>query len=328
MTEQTQNYTAHKATKAEIKEAIALLLSGVSSDPSGVAEFTASWWKRMMFKHSAGPRAMGQQMDTFVVPNPDGPEGILGYLSVQLRGSAASAFEWGVTRPLAQADGQAILRALLDAAVAKVEDIGDYDHFYLGLMADETGGIQVLESEDFYEADYQLVQMTAPLPLTLPSDAGSSAGVHFVPKLARAYKAEMERLLRLDYPGDADAADTAAAMHLSILGNPKIMEIELDVEDVGGEGMGGKRESVGFLQFNRYKDEQRVLYALAPRLWGTETEVGILRTALAPYLHKPGRLRLRTFSRGHLEASRPALEALGLTWAESVWRRYVVAWEE
>jgi hypothetical protein len=56
--------------------------------------------------------------------------------------------------------------------------------------------------------------------------------------------------------------------------------------------------------------------------------VGILRAALAPYLAKPGRLRLRTFSRGHLDASRPALEALGLTWAESVWRRYVVAWEE
>ncbi len=325
MSEADHKVEAHKATKDEVKQAIALLLSGVSSDPSGVAEFTASWWKRLMFKHSAGPRAMGQQMDTFVVP---GPEGILGYLSVQLGGSAASAFEWGVTRPLAQADGQATLRALLDAAMAKVEDIGGYDHFYVGLMADQAGGIQVLESEDFYLADYQLVQMTASLPLALPSDAGSSAGVHFVPKLARAYKADMERLLRLDYPGDTDAADTAAAMHLSILGNPKIMEVELDVEDVGGEGMGGKRESVGFLQFNRYKDEQRVLYALAPRLWGTETEMGILRTALAPYLGKPGRLRLRTFSRAHLAAIRPALEALGLTWAESVWRRYVVAWEE
>ncbi len=325
MSEANHKFEARKATKDEVKEAVALLLSGVSSDPSGVAEFSSSWWKRLMFKHSAGPRAMGQQMDTFVVPS---PEGILGYLSVQLGGQAASAFEWGVTRPLAQADGQAILRALLDAAMAKVEDIGGYDHFYVGLMADQAGGIQVLESEDFYLADYQLVQMTAPLPLAWPPSAGSAAGVHFVPKLARAYKSEMERLLRLDYPGDTDAADTAAAMHMSILGNPKIMEVELDVEDVGGEGMGGKRESVGFLQFNRYKDEQRVLYALAPRLWGTETEIGILRTALAPYLGKPGRLRLRTFSRAHLAAIRPALEALGLTWAESVWRRYVVAWEE
>lgn len=325
MTDTNLQFEANLASKQQIKQAVDLLLSGTSSDPQGLAEFTSSWWKRTMFKYSAGPRALGQQMDTFVVGQSGG---LLGFLAVQYGGKAAGVFEWGVSRPITEeprTDGEQILRALVRAALAHVEDLETFDHFYMGMMATATAAAAVLEDEGFYPADYQSAQLVGTLPLAKPDGVTTPPGLSFAPKVARTFRNDMDRLLRLDYPGDSedaqDARDTAAALHLTIVGNPRLVQISLADHD-------GKAEAVGFVQLNRYKDEQRVLYALAPHLWGTETEVAILSTVLAPPLVRNGRLRLRTFSRGHMAASRPALEAaFGLTWEEAMWRRYVVAWE-
>ena len=326
MNDNALQFEAQVASKEQIKQTVDLLLSGVSSDPKGMAEFASSWWKRTIFKYSAGPRVMGRQMDTFVVSQSGG---VLGYLSVQYGGDSAGAFEWGVSRPITQdarTDGAQILRALVRTALDHVEEQETFTHFYIGMMSTETDAAMILEEEGFYPADYQLSQMVGRLPLRKDEGASTPAGLSFSPKVARTYRSDMDRLLRLDYPGDdedaQDARDTAAALHLTVVGNPRLVQIDMENE-------AGESEAVGFLQINRYKDQQRVLYSLAPHLWGTETEVGILRTVLAPPLVRTGRLRLRTFSWDHMHASRPALEAaFGLSWEESLWRRYVVAWEE
>ena len=110
----------------------------------------------------------------------------------------------------------------------------------------------------------------------------------------------------------AEQVEAIASLHASTLRASKLYLIEED------------GEPVGIIQQFNWRDELRLLIALEPFLWGTETEQQLV-AAMPEFVGKrTGYLRVRTFSREHLATSRERFEALGLGWEEAPWQRWVV----
>lgn len=309
-----------KATSKQVRAVVTLMLDGVSSDPTSLNALKQSWWQRLLFQYLFGPRMFQRQMETAVATQTPGSTDLLGYISTQYTGETASTFDWGLA-PAIQGTPQAktVLAALLKDALDRAEAREAFPYFYFGLMSERAPEfIGVLEDEGMWLPDYQLVQMVGPLPAESPS---MPEELQLTAQIPARFTARALELLRLDYiqPPDDDPAEFAgdldmiAALHESTLRTAKLFLVEHEGQEVG------------LVQQNLWRDELRVLLALQPELWGSDLERQLV-AALPGFLNiTRGRLRLRTFSQKHLQASRASLESLGLSWEESPWQRWMVA---
>lgn len=344
-------YTISKANKRQIGIILDLMLDGISSDPTSVAALGKKWWQRIPFRYLLGPRMLTSQMTTFAAEK----EGrVVGYLILQYEGDTAGTFDWAVTEP-ADEDGLDILGDLLEAALDHAEERGDTPLGYFGMQNDTDPRVGALLLEmGFWFSDYQAVQMRTTLPI---AESGPlPAGIAVKPQISQRFGDRLAEFVRMDYdlPDDEDAdededenkdedlgedagvvvgqteteqplseptaqglslaeqVEAIAMLHASTLRASKLYLIEED------------GEPVGIIQQFNWRDELRLLIALEPFLWGTETEQQLV-AAMPEFVGKrTGHLRIRTFSREHLAISRERFEALGLRWEEAPWQRWVV----
>ncbi len=310
--------TVQLARRDQVDQVIHLMLAGVSSDPTSIQEVVRSWWRRLLFTRSLGPRMFHREMDTFVALRGDR---VVGYLIVRYEGQAAGTFDWGLAD--APLDPQ-IFDALVNAALDHVEAQEDVHFFYLGLSQEHAQELTpVLEAIGFGRLDYQSFQMVGPLPLAAPEDhthpeEQPSTRLRLAVQLPRHLGQELATLVPLDYPEETPQEDLeiVAELHRPTLSRSKLFQVAQ-----------GER-TVGFVQQHQWKDELRLLLCLASELWGTPEERALVLHLSRLLGRRARRLRVRSFGQAHLEASRPSLESLGLTWEESPWQRWVVEFGE
>ncbi len=299
----------HIASSQEINQVLQLMLAGVSSDPDGMLELKRSWWRHLMFRKFVGPRMLRNQMDTWVAVQ-DGQ--IRAYLVIQYMGDVLGTFDWAVVASQ-EPSQRALLSQLLQAALTQARAQAAYTYFFFGLRADAPRWVtEQLQEAGFHLMDYQLEQMVAELPLE--SESHLPPGFSLTPQFPNRFMEPLRALLPLDYPGISpeELAGILATHEPTLAHNAKILQVEQ-------EG-----EAVGFIQQTRWHDELRLLMALAPELWGSPEEGQLVATAIQLLGKRDRRVRFRTFSRAHLAAARPGLEALGLTWEPAPWHRWLV----
>lgn len=301
-----------KATSAQVREVLQLLISGTTSDASSMEEIAGSWWRRLMFMHWFGPRFLGNQMDTFIAAR---EEGIIGFVIVQYDGDAAGTFDWAFVEPLEEEENREDFAELIDTALDFVEEQGIHPYFYFGFATASPPQVgRILEEIGLRSADYQLAQMVGALPLAQTADLPQ--GFRLAPQISSRFGQRLAELLPSVYPdADADEIEMIASIHSGTLRSSKIF---LVLED---------EKEVGFVQQFRWRSELRLLYALPPRLWGSSAERQLVAYAAGATQGQNTSLRLRTFSGGHLEAARRSLSELGLSWERAPWQRWVVGLE-
>lgn len=325
------SYSIQQADKKQIGVILEMMLDGISSDPSSIGELGKSWWRRMAFRYVVGPRMLRNQMTTFAAAR-DGR--VVGYLVLQYEGDTAGTFDWAVTESLDE-EGLDILGELVEAALDHAEERGLTPLAYFGMQTDTDPRIAGLLAEmGFWLADYQMGQLRAPLPLA--ESASLPEGIVVKPQISLRFGGRLAEFVRMDYdlPDEEESGEEEAVqagdeneyqglslperveaictLHESTLRASKIYLIE-------EEG-----EPVGIVQQFNWKGELRLLLALEPFLWGTETEQQLV-AAFPEYVGKrEGYLRVRTFSNEHLAESRESLEELGLGFEEAPWQRWVV----
>ena len=301
-----------KATARQVRDVLNMLVSGITSDVSSMEQIAGSWWRRFLFMRWFGPRFLGKQMDTFVATEGDR---IIGFVIVQYDGDAAGTFDWAFVEPLHVEDNREDFADLIDTALDHVEYQGIHPYFYFGFATASPPEVtNVLNDLGLGSADYQNSQMVGELPLmespSLPDD------FRIAPQISARFGPRMSELLPSVYPGAAaEETEMIAAIHSSTLRSSKVFLI-LQEED-----------EVGFVQQFRWRDELRLLFALSPSLWGTDSERQIVAHLASTLQGNTNRLRLRTFSDRHLNESRKSLEGLGLDWQQAPWQRWVVALE-
>jgi hypothetical protein len=311
-------YDIHRVTKDELSQVIRLMLSEVSSDPSGMAELRRNWLQRLAYQYLIAPRILRNQMDTLVAT---GEEGLLGYLIVQYLGTVAGTFDWAILPSVAAGERNEVLADLLDMALDRVEEQGHYSHFFFGLMARAKYVTPVLEELGFGLLDYQLAQLVAPLPLQ--EVLSMPEGIRIVAQIPARFQDQVPDLIALDYPDDPEAdperaADIAAdreatiAMHTPVMGSARMFALKQ------GD------ETIGFVQRTQWRDELRLLFSLKRELWNTPQEQQLVSALISLLGGRAGRVRLRSFSLVHMATSRPSLEALGLKWEPSPWHRWIL----
>lgn len=299
-----------KATPRQIREVLNLLVSGVTSDASSMKEIAGSWWRRLLFMHWFGPRFLGNQMDTFVATR---GERIIGFVIVQYDGDSAGVFDWAFVEPLTVEENRDEFADLIDAALDHVEEQGLHPYFYFGFATASPAEVgDALEEIGLRSADYQTTQMVGTLPLAETSALPD--GFRLSARISARFGSSMAELLPSAYPDAAtEEVEMIASIHTSTLRSSKVFVV---LED---------ESEVGFVQQFRWRDELRLLVALPPRLWGSDSE-RLLVAYLAQVMQRNNRrLRLRTFSQGHLDAARESFARLGLTWEQAPWQRWIVA---
>ena len=301
-----------KATAGQVREVLNLLVSGTTSDVSSMEQIAGSWWRRILFMHWFGPRFLGKQMDTFVATQGDR---ITGFLIVQYDGDAAGTFDWAYVDPLDVEENREDFAELIDTALDHLEYQGIHPYFYFGFATSSPVEVtQTLRDLGLGTADYQNTQMVGELPLAETSDLPE--GIRIAPQISARFGARMSELLPAVYPGGAsEDTDMIAAIHSSTLRSSKVFLIMQEEQEVG------------FVQQFRWRDELRLLIAVPPSLWGTESERQIVAYLARTLQGQTARLRLRTFSESHMDKSRNSFERLGLGWQQAPWQRWVVALE-
>lgn len=301
-----------KATARQVRDVLNMLVSGITSDVSSMEQIAGSWWRRFLFLRWFGPRFLGKQMDTFVATEGDR---IVGFVIVQYDGDAAGTFDWAFVEPLDIEENREDFADLIDAALDHIEYQGIHPYFYFGFATASPREVtNVLTDLGLGSADYQNTQMVGELPLlespSLPEN------FRIAPQISARFGPRMSEILPSAYP-DATAEETEmiAAIHSSTLRSSKVFLVVQDENEVG------------FVQQFRWRDELRLLFALPPSLWGTDSERQIVAHLASTLQGQTNRLRLRTFSDRHLNASRQSLERLGLDWQQAPWQRWVVALE-
>ncbi len=303
--------TIRLAERPQVDQVVRLMVAGVSSDPTSIRQVTRSWWRRLIFTRSLGPRMLQKEMDTFVALRDDQ---VVGYLVVRYEGEAAGAFDWGLVD---QPPDPALFDALLNAALDHVEARGESRFFYLGLTAEAARHLgPVLEENGFGLLDYQRFQMVGALPLAEPQ-AALPEDLRLVPQVPLRFGEQLPQLVSLDYPPDTPAEDIAlvVAMHRPTLNRATLFRVERD------------GAPLGFVQQHRWQDELRLLLCLSRELWGDPVEQALVVRLTRLLGRRDRRVRVRTFSQAHLAAARPILEPLGLEWEESPWQRWVVEFD-
>jgi hypothetical protein len=312
-----------KANGKQVKTAIDLMFAGVSSDPSSMESLKNNWWQRLIFQNLIGPRMFQGQMDSFVAVDTPGSADILGFLIVQYTGDLAGTFDWGVRRSLTRQEPTAeeleVLSKLLSAGLDWLEEHKSYPHFYFGLMSDSSLKIKAaLEEEGLWLPDYQLVQMVAPFPLQENPSMPEELKVTL--QLPAQFRARALELMRYDYVCPEDASeedfeedlDAVAALHTATLRSAKLLRVQQEDEDVG------------FIQHHQWKDELRLTLSLKPHLWGTDLERQLVAALPGQLGRGSRRIRLRSFSQQHTDASREQWSSLGFKWEIAPWQRWMV----
>ncbi len=334
------NYTIAKADKQQFGVVLDMMLDGITSDPSSVAALGKSWWRRLIFRYLVGPRMLRNQMETFVAVRAGR---VVAYLILQFEGETAGTFDWAVTESL-DAEGVEILADLIEKALDLAEQRGDVPLAYFGMPSETDPRVgAALQEMGFWQADYQMGQMRASLPLA--DSPQLPIGIAIKPQISLRFGDRLADFVRMDFDlpdeseegatspqsvAEMNVAETATesatvhdltlaeqveaicSLHQTTLRASKIYLVE-------EEG-----EVVGLIQQFTWKEELRLLLALEPFLWGTETEQQLV-AAMPAYLGKrDGYLRIRTFSSAHLKASRENLAALGLRWEAAPWQRWIV----
>ena len=301
-----------KANSGQVREVLNLLVSGVTSDVSSMEAIAGSWWRRLLFMHWFGPRFLGKQMDTFVATRGDR---IIGFVIVQYDGDAAGTFDWAFVEPLDVKENREDFADLIDSALDHIEEQGIHPYFYFGFATASPAVVtQVLNEIGLRSADYQNSQMVGELPLAETSSLPE--GFRLAPHISARFGARMAELLPAVYPDSAAEETTMiAAIHTSTIRSSKVFLILVEETEIG------------FVQQFRWRDELRLLVALPPNLWGTESERQLIAYLAQTLQGKTRRLRLRTFSEGHLDKARQSLERLRLDWQQAPWQRWVVALE-
>ena len=301
-----------KATPRQVRDVLNMLVSGITSDVSSMEQIAGSWWRRFLFMRWFGPRFLGKQMDTFVATEGDR---IIGFVIVQYDGDAAGTFDWAFVEPLEIEDNREDFADLIDAALDHVEYQGIHPYFYFGFATASPREVtEVLNDLGLGSADYQNSQMVGELPLiespSLPED------FRIAPQVSARFGPRMSDLLPSVYPGAAsEETEMIAAIHSSTLRSSKVFLVLQEENEVG------------FVQQFRWRDELRLLFALPPALWGTDSERQLVAHMAGTLQGNTSRLRLRTFSDHHLNESRQSLGRLGLDWQQAPWQRWVVALE-
>ena len=300
------------ANSGQVREVLNLLVSGVTSDVSSMEAIAGSWWRRLLFMHWFGPRFLGKQMDTFVATRGDR---IIGFVIVQYDGDAAGTFDWAFVEPLDVKENREDFADLIDSTLDHIEDQGIHPYFYFGFATASPAEVtQVLNEIGLRSADYQNSQMVGELPLAETSSLPE--GFRLAPQISARFGARMAELLPAVYPDSAAEETTMiASIHTSTIRSSKVFLILVEETEIG------------FVQQFRWRDELRLLVALPPNLWGTESERQLIAYLAQTLQGKTRRLRLRTFSEGHLDKARQSLERLRLDWQQAPWQRWVVALE-
>lgn len=313
-----------KANGKQVKTAIDMMFAGISSDPTSMEGLKNSWWQRLLFQNLIGPRMFQGQMDSFVAVDSPGSADILGYLILQYSGELAGTFDWAVRRSLIGQEPTAeeieVLAALLSTGLDWLEEHKPYPYFYFGLLSDSALAIKdALENEGLWLPDYQLVQMVAPSPLaenpSMPEDLSVTM------QLPAQFRDQALELMRYDYVRLDDASeedfqedlDAVAALHIPTLRSAKFLRVRQGDEDIG------------FIQHHQWKNELRLTLALKPHLWGTELERQLVAALPGQLGSTSGRIRLRTFSQQHTDASREQWSSLGFKWEIAPWQRWMVS---
>lgn len=301
-----------KATAKQVRDVLNMLVSGITSDVSSMEQIAGSWWRRFLFMRWFGPRFLGKQMDTFVATEGDR---IIGFVIVQYDGDAAGTFDWAFVEPLEVEDNREDFADLIDTALDQIEYQGIHPYFYFGFATASPREVtEVLNDLGLGPADYQNSQMVGELPLiespSLPED------IRIAPQISARFGPRISEILPSVYPdAAAEEIEMIAAIHSSTVRSSKVFLVLQEENEVG------------FVQQFRWRDELRLLFALPPSLWGTDSERQIVAHLASTLQGNTTRLRLRTFSDRHLDKSRKSLERLGLDWQQAPWQRWVVALE-
>lgn len=302
----SSNIAFRPATAKDYPAVIQMWLGGISSDHVAIAQVADTWWKRLLFKHVAGRKIFIQDMDTFVLER-DGA--VRGYAALQKEEPTVSVFDWGLDLEWTS-EGRPAFQVMLDGVLDYVYELEDTDVFVIGVDVDNPRVKEALaEQEDFHCMDYQSQQLVADLPLAQTQPKGDMA-LALSHKPQHDYMKEMEAWIMLEYEGRRSDGEIAFAVHAALPSRSQLYEIKSS--DV----------PIGYAQYSAHQAEGRFLYALLPEYWGQDIEK-LLITAFCHQLAKNmERVRIRTFSAAHMQASRAALETLGLKWEPAPWERW------
>lgn len=330
----TQTFVAKEANLEQAKIVLQQMLDGISSDPTSIGLMMESWWKRLMFRYAIGPRMLVQQMDTLVATNGE-DDHVEGYFIIQYSGELAGTFDWALGRAMNKGDvdeqESAIFASLLSAALDHIENQErSHPYFYFGFCPTATPGLaKILQEEGMWLPDYQLVQLTASLPL---AEAPSlPEGLRLAAQIPTTYAEKAAELIHLSYSQNESVVimtggepvepspdvlredvDAIIALHEYSIRSAKILQVERD------------GEAIGFVQQHQWRNELRLLLCFAPDLWGTDEERDLIAHLVALLGMGSNHLRLRTFSRVHAEKSKANLLSLGMKWEIAPWQRWMV----
>jgi hypothetical protein len=358
------NHTISKADKQQLGTVLDLMLNGISSDPTSVVALGKSWWRRPVFRYLVGPRMLRNQMETFVAAREGQVLGyLILQFEGETAGTFDWAITEALDEEGIDILGD-LIEAALDHAEERGHiplayfgmqnntdpRVGELLHemgFWLADYQMEQlrttlplaespplpAGIAIKPqiSLRFGDRLAEFVRMDFDLPdedENSEKDEDNQEPVDPVELVKTEESKEIEEPVETDQIVEsvetaeekmnalglslAEQVDAICTLHQSTLRASKIYLVEED------------GETVGIIQQFNWKEELRLLLALEPFLWGTELEQQLV-AAMPSYVNKrDGYLRIRTFSRDHLAASRENFEALGLHWEEAPWQRWVV----
>lgn len=302
----SNEFQCRPARTEDYRQVIDMWMSGISSDRIAIAQIANTWWKRLLFRYVAGRKIFIQDMETHVVEN---EQGLCGYVGLQYEENSVSVFDWGV-QPEWQAGGEAAFQAMLDAILDQAYDREESDILVIGLEINNQSVRDLLADQDFVLLDYQMSQLATALPLAHTQPRGEIA-LALSHKPPRSYTEEIEAWIRADYADDDRISEVVIPIHRTMPVRAQIYEIKL------------ADEPVGHVHFSSHQDEGRFLYALQPALWGQDEEKLLITAFCTQLARNLKRVRVRTFSAAHMEASRAGLETLGLQWEKAPWERWV-----
>lgn len=301
----SDTYRFRPAQTIDYPKVIEMWMAGISSDRVAIASVADTWWKRLLFKHVAGRRIFVQDMDTFVIET---EQGLCGYVGLQKEEKTISVFDWGLALNW---DGSAeeafdvLMNGILDQAYAEEET----DFLILGMEKGKGDVRFVVSQMDFHLLDYQCLQLVSDLPIQNPMDRGEME-LSLSRQVGPSFNDSKAKWIEAEYPM-AQEAEAVSTVHNAIPSRAQIFEIK------------ESQEPVGFVQVSNHKEESRFIYALERVLWGSDFEKLLLTSFCSQLSKNAKKVRIRTFSRAHMNASRSTLETLGLVWEEAPWERWI-----
>ncbi len=301
----SDTYRFRPAGSADYPKVIEMWMAGISSDRVAIASIADTWWKKLLFKYVAGRRIFVQDMDTYVIET---DQGLCGYVGLQRDEDTISVFDWGLALHWDGAAEEAF-QVLLDGILDSAYDNEETEYLVLGMEQNEGPVRTLVAQQDFFLLDYQNQQLVTDLPLANPSERGTLE-LSLALQVDRAYKETKTERIRVEY-ADQNVAEVVAAVHNSIPSRAKVYEIRM------------AEKPVGFVQGTTHQNQARFIYALEPELWGTEFEKLILTSFCTQLAKSARKVRIRTFSAAHMEASKGNMASLGLTWEDAAWERWV-----